>query len=1083
MKKILGYLVMVCCISVARGQDDDPGGKVHSLEKALKILRSKGVFKEAVYDPKIMKWAMPVYIPLNPVNDSLLQRIFAEQPYLKCSIIANRLAILQKENAEIESSREHFQYRITGIVLNDSANPLPGATVQLRSGKYVNDSKNQGEFSLIWTLNDTLEITYVNYKPVIIPWQNSHKQLVVRMELQDPNLEVAIVKGYSSTRDRGNTAGVSQIRPSITPNGDVLKIIQENISGVLAPPTSGLFGATHKFQFRGPTSIGPNAAILYRPSNSPLFVVNGIPWAPSLRPVNQLSTMVGTPQAPGVSAVGFDPFTTMNPLDIESITVLKDAEATSIYGARGGNGVILITTKKGVSKTPQLTVSMSYGMGQSLPVMSLMNTSEYLDMRREAFANDKIVLTAAKAPDLLSWDTTRYRDMNKWLLGGTSNILNEHFSFSQGDSLFQFLLNGGYSSQNATLPSNIYGKRWSLMSDFYYRSKNKKLKTGVSAYRSTTENKWLTENVMYATLLAPNAPDFTDSVGHLVWKEKGASFKNPLSFFQKTDNIQTENTSLHTYLQYRLLRKLRLETSVGYQQIYVKEKSKLPAIAQNPDQTVERNYTEAGNRFTTWMVEPGLHYTDSLWQQIQVQAVLGAFWSAQTNEQWKNSYGGYLDDGLLGIPSAAKTITNTSDKSRYLFLSTFGRVKLNFRDKYFLSLTARRDGSSRFGPEHRYANFGAIGAGWIFWEKRTKNGDNSYAKLRASYGSTGNDQIGDYAYLNTWSKAAQAYQGLYGIYPTGLANPYYQWEITRKLETGLEMRFNDIFTTTIAGYYNRSQNQVITSSLPAQTGFGSVVQNFPAIIQNTGIEADIAVKKSWGAFTWCSKLTLAIPQNKLVKFDDLENTSYSKYVMIGKPLNIAIGPHYTGVDADSGLFRVEDPNALLASKMDPSFFGGLRNSFRFKQFELSTYFEFRQQKAPHFLYYFYRDLPPGQTNDVFFTNLPTELLNRWRQKGDEASWQKVSTLTNGPVKNSINNWVTSDAQLVDASYIRLKVAQLTYTLPEKFCKQKHIKAANVYTSAENLFTITPYKGADPELQNPFSLPLQKTLTVGLQITL
>jgi TonB-linked SusC/RagA family outer membrane protein len=1083
MKKILGYLVMVCCISAARGQDENPGGSVHSLEKALKVLKSKGVFKEAVYDPRIMKWSIPVYIPLSPVNDSLLQRIFSEQPFLKFSIIANRLAILQKEKAEIESSREHFQYRVKGIVLNDSANPLPGATVQLRSGRYAGATKNEGEFGLVWTLDDTLEISYVNYKPVVIPWQNNHRPLIIRMELQDPNLEVAIVRGYSSSKDRGNTAGVSTVRPSITPGGDMLKIVQENVSGVLAPPTSGLFGATHKFQFRGPTSIGPSSESTYRPSNSPLFVVNGIPWAPSLRPVNQLTTMVGTPQAPGVSATGFDPFTTMSPLDIESITVLKDAEATAIYGARGGNGVILITTKKGASKAPQLTVSVSYGIGSSLPGMSLMNTSQYLAMRREAFANDNITPTVARAPDLLLWDTTRYVDMNKWLLSNTSNILNEHFSFSQGDSLFQFLLNGGYSSQTATLPSNIYGKRWSLLSDFYYRSKNKKLKTGISAYRSTVENKWLTENVMNALLLAPNAPAFTDSVGNLVWKDKGVSFKNPLSYFQKTDNIQTDNTSLHTYLQYKIFRKLRFETSVGFQQINVKEKSKLPGLAQNPDQAIARTYTQAGNKFTTWMVEPGLHYTDSLWQQIQVQAVLGAFWSSQTNDQWSNVYDGYTDDGLLGIPSAAKSVTNASNKSRYLFLSTFGRVKLNFRDKYFLSLTARRDGSSRFGPEHRFANFGAIGAGWIFWEKNNRDGANSYAKLRASYGSTGNDQIGDYAYLSTWNKAAQNYQGLYGIYPTGLANPYYQWEVTRKLETGLELRLNDLITTTIAGYYNRSRNQVITYVLPNQTGFTSMVLNFPAIIQNTGIEADAAVKKTWGAFTWCSKLTLAIPQNKLVKFDGLENSTYSKNLVTGKPLNIAIGPHYIGVDADSGLFRVEDPNAKLANNLDPSFFGGIRNSFHFKQFDLSTYFEFRRQKAPYFLTNVYRYLPPGQTNADFYNNQPTAFQDRWRQKGDEATWQKVSTLATGAVKNAITNWTNSDAQLVDASYIRMKVAQLTYTLPENFCKRRYIKAANVYGSAENLFTITSYKGADPELQNPFSLPLQRTFTVGLQITL
>jgi hypothetical protein len=204
---------------------------------------------------------------------------------------------------------------------------------------------------------------------------------------------------------------------------------------------------------------------------------------------------------------------------------------------------------------------------------------------------------------------------------------------------------------------------------------------------------------------------------------------------------------------------------------------------------------------------------------------------------------------------------------------------------------------------------------------------------------------------------------------------------------------------------------------------------------------------------------------------------------VNKPLNIVIGPHYTGVDADSGLFRIEDPNARLSSNLDPVFFGGIRNSFYFKRFELTTYFEFRQQKAPHSLFYVYRNLPPGQTGDYFFSNQPAELNNRWKAQGDEAPWQKVSALNTGVVKNSVNNWLNSDAQLVDASYLRLKMAQLSYTLPENFCTKRHMKAASAYITAENLFTVTPYKGADPELQNPFSLPLQRTFTVGLQITL
>ena len=1084
MKKVLGCMVMVCCISIAKGQDEDPGGPSHSLERTIKILKSMGIIKDAVYDKHNMKLAEPVHVPLHNADDSLLQRIFAEQPFLKYSLIANRLAISLKSKAEMEESRAHFEYRIWGMVLNDSANPLPGATVQLRSRRDGVATDSLGNFSIVWSIGDTLEISHVSFKPYVVAWKRTKRPVIVQLISKDPMPPVAITTGYFS-REKGSTAGASQVKVGNIAGGDVLQIIQENISGVLAPPSSGLPGTTHRFQFRGPTSLGAVSEQYYRPSSSPLFVVNGVPWAPSLRPVNQLTTMVGEPQAPGIAATGMDPFFTINSLDIESITLLKDAEATAIYGARGANGVILITTKKGISKEPRLTISVSYGAGRSLPTMSLMNTPEYLAMRREALQNDNITPTPARAPDLLLWDTTRNLDVSNLLLSGTANSLNEHFSFSQGDSLFQVLLNGGFSSQSSVLPSNIYGKRWSLLADFSFRSKNKKLKTGLSVYHSISENKWLTDNIMYATLLAPNAPNLRDSVGNLVWKDKGVAFRNPLSYFQNIDYIQTGNTLLHAYVQYKIFSRLRFETSIGYQRVSVEEMNKLPASAQNPDRSPTGSYNEANNRFTTWIVEPGLHYTDSFWKNIQVQALLGASWSSQVNDRWKRSYSGYTNDELLGIPSAAQASTYTPDKSRYLFLSTFARIRLNYKSKYLLSLTVRRDGSSRFGPENRYANFGAIGAGWIFWEGTTRKGYNSFAKLRGSYGSSGNDQIGDYAYLNIWNTAAQNYQGLNGIYPNGLANPFYQWEVTRKLEGGLELNISKTLNANITAYRNRSKNQLISYVLPGQTGFGTVVKNFPAIIENTGIEVDAAFKNGWGDFSWCSKLTLAIPKNKLVRFDDLENSNYANKLRVGKPLNISIGPAYSGVDTATGLFSVADPEAKLTGNLDPVFFGGLHNSFRFKQVELATYFEFRQQKALHYLTYTYRYLPPGQSNinDPFYSNQPAELNNRWHQRGDEAPWQKVSVLTTGAVKNAISNWVNSDASLVNASYLRLKMIQLAYAFPEKFCTKRHIKAASVYTSAENLFTITPFKGADPELQVPFSLPLQKTITIGIQVTL
>ncbi|MCS3799327.1 TonB-dependent receptor plug domain-containing protein [Niastella sp. OAS944] len=366
MKKVLGYLVMVCCFSVAKGQDDEPGTPGISLERVIKILKQKGV--TVVMDKKNYKLAEPVRVPLLPFTDSTLPRIFAVQPYLTYEFMANRHSVRKKTPEEIKNSRAQFVFRVEGIVVNDSSRSLPAASITLRPGRTGIATNNAGEFDIQWSIGDTLEISYISYKPVLIPWHSSHKVLIVHMQLENPNMDVAIVRGYS-TREKSNTAGVAQVRLSGVPVGDVLRIAQENLSGVFAPPTSGLAGTTHKFQFRGPTSLGSSSELNYRPSSSPLFVVNGIPWAPLLRPVNQLTTMVGEPQAPGISATGFDPFFTINPLDIESITLLKDAEATAMYGARGANGVILITTKKGTSKEPRLTVSASYGIGRSLPGM------------------------------------------------------------------------------------------------------------------------------------------------------------------------------------------------------------------------------------------------------------------------------------------------------------------------------------------------------------------------------------------------------------------------------------------------------------------------------------------------------------------------------------------------------------------------------------------------------------------------------------------------------------------------------------------------------------------------------------------
>jgi TonB-dependent starch-binding outer membrane protein SusC len=222
MKKVLGYLVMVCCFSVAKGQDDEPGTPGISLERVIKILKQKGV--TVVMDKKNYKLAELVRVPVLPYNDSTLPRIFAKQPYLKYEFIAQH-SVRKKTPAEIAGSREQFMFPISGIVVNDSSRSLPAASITLRPGRKGVISNNSGEFDIQWSIGDTLEISYIGYKPILIPWHSSHRILIVHLQLENPNMEMAIVRGYS-TKEKSSTAGVAQVRLSGVPMGDVLRIIR-----------------------------------------------------------------------------------------------------------------------------------------------------------------------------------------------------------------------------------------------------------------------------------------------------------------------------------------------------------------------------------------------------------------------------------------------------------------------------------------------------------------------------------------------------------------------------------------------------------------------------------------------------------------------------------------------------------------------------------------------------------------------------------------------------------------------------------------------------------------------------------------
>jgi TonB-dependent starch-binding outer membrane protein SusC len=429
-----------------------------------------------------------------------------------------------------------------------------------------------------------------------------------------------------------------------------------------------------------------------------------------------------------------------------------------------------------------------------------------------------------------------------------------------------------------------------------------------------------------------------------------------------------------------------------------------------------------------------------------------------------------------------------NNNTLYHYQAVFGRVNFGWGDKYILNLTGRRDGSSRFGPDRQFSSFGAIGGAWIF-SKEAFIKDNlpflKYGKLRGSIGITGNDQIGDYKYLNTYSLYPFPYQGQTGLVPTQLYNPDYSWETNRKSELGLELgSLNDRIIVMASFYHNRSSNQLANYTLPIQTGFSGIIQNVPALVQNTGWEYQLnaSIIKTRD-FTWDASLNVTFAHNKLLKFPGLSSSGYASKYEIGKPLNIVKLIHSTGVDPQTGVFQFTDKNGHITSTptfpddytvvkdLTPAYYGGFNNRLQYKGLSLSVFFQFVKQEGFN---YTYNNTTPGS-----MTNQPIDVLSRWRKPGDITNTQLYTTTNPGSTAYNYYS-SSSDGAVSDASFIRLKNAALSYSFPMKWSSRIKAELIRFYLQGQNLITVTNYKG-DPEIKSSFKLPPLKMVTAGVQL--
>lgn len=965
---------------------------------------------------------------------------------------------------------------IQGTVKDSKGQGMPGVNIIVKGTTTGTTTDGEGRFVIDAKESDVLVFSFIGFKPQEqVVGTRSVVEVVMEDDVESLK-EVVVNGGYYQTTDKLKTGSIVRVAAKdieTQPVTSPLMALQGRMPGVDITPANGVPGSAVKVQIRGQNSLRTIATGL--DGNSPLYVIDGVPV--DSRPLSPVSAaLVGN---------GFDPLSTINPSNIESIEVLKDADATSIYGSRGANGVILITTKRAhKSDRTNFELSAYKGWGQISRRMNLMNTQQYLEMRREAFKNDNASPGGMYQDyDLLNWDSTRYTDWQDVLLGGTSKITDLQGGISGGNGNTSFRLSAGFHDETLVFSDDFGYTRATGSFSLNHLSLNKKFRSTLSLNYGSDRTKLFNDNNLLpaALTLAPNAPKLYDDEGNLNWEN--STWSNPLAGFRKKHDVYTRNFVANSSFSYDIMAGLTLKSSLGYTDLVSDEIAIDPINSYNPAYAIY--YTGSSdvgdNRRRSWIIEPQISYA-KVFGGGDFSALLGGTWQESFYKSQALHGSGYTSDALLSNVAAAPSLRfDLNNSYEYRYAAVFGRLGYSWKERYLINLSGRRDGSSRFGPGKRFANFGSLGVSWIFSnEDFIKNNVRfiSFGKLRSSYGTTGNDQIGDYRFYDTYTLSFRGYQDAVSLVPTALFNPNLAWEITRKMEAALELgALDNRLGFEFALYRNRSSNQLVEYTLPYTTGFHSVMSNLNATVQNSGVEVTVRSDNVRGVFKWSTAINVSFPKSKLISFPGIKDSYYSSLYEIGKPLSILKMYRSKGVNSETGKYDFEDVNGdgdigdqdnTFIQDFGRKYYGGVTNTFSCGAFELSFLFQISKQMAKRYSY-----PRPGRQG-----NQPIEVLDRWRKPGDVTSYQMFNQEMFGAMSQIYSRYESSNLIVTDASFVRLKTVQLSYVLPQSFLTKIRIESAKFYVQGQNILTITKYKGLDPETLS--AMPPLRMVTVGFQ---
>ena len=958
---------------------------------------------------------------------------------------------------------------VTGTVRDNNGAPIKNILVAIRSSFKGTRTDENGRFWLKDVKPDahleTRSFLYTNKEVVA-------KEDTINIQL-DPyvaNLDPITVVGYSKRTLTGNISRVKEEDITAQPISNPLFALQGRVPGLYITATTGLPGSSLGIRLRGRNSIESRT--------DPLIIYDGLPFF-SEQSNSDATNILGNSVALGAN-VAASPLNLINAHDIAGISVLKDADATAIYGTRGANGVMVITSKTPKENMKGMTVSAYSGMAEVGHLVKYLNTQQYLMMRREALRNDQRFANDDDY-DLTAWDTTRYTNWQKTLIGGTGQVTNANMEMIGAGKTSSYLLSGLYRRESTVYPAReFYYTKGVLRFQYNFSSLNKKFNAAVSGNYATDGNVLPALDLTQLSTLPPNTPEVF--INYTLNFASG-NFDNPYSYVLRTYKGGSHITRTNGSFGYQVTPGLSVTSTLGYGSFYINETQVNPSRSFGGQISGFSNFSDT--KFSNLIAELRSSWKKKIGKE-QFNVLIGT--TFQKDSKMANSYlgAGYTDDAQLENKEAAAVLAIVSQiRQSYRYISHYAYIGYKYNDKYLLNITINRDGSTRLSREGSYGNFGTVAAGWIFSRENwlIQNRILSFGKLRGSLGITGNDR---WAPNGNKNASLPFFIAAGNVYST-LSHKNYTWEKIRKAEAGLDFGFfNDQLLMNFSVYHNRSTDQLLT--LKSYTLPGSHEKNpvnYPAVVENKGMEVEIISNNIRSdKLTWTTNFNVSFPRTVLKAFPNLEITSYNNYYSVGLPLDMLKGAHMLGVDPKNGIYRFADKNwdgvtsddLMYGKDIGPSLYGGIQNNIRWKGLEIEFLFRFVRQNNYSYEYAG-SFVPPGA-----ISNQPVTVLSRWQYPEDAVNIQQFASSIFTSAGQAFRIATKSDRRITDVSYIRMQSLSIACHLPDAWMQRIRIKSSKLFVQGQNLFTITKYSGLDPETASSTeTYPPPRVVTAGLQV--